>query len=302
MGGARHWCFTCNNYTDEDIEKINGVYDDGRAVYIVYGKEIGEDNGTPHLQGFVSMLTRTKLTGMQTTFGPFHFEIARTLKKAIAYCKKDGDYTEIGSWKEAEKGQRNDLECFKQSVKDGMTNERELREEHSKVWAKYPGFCRAYLIDAAKSPDLTMHALNRWQSDMIERLQRAPDDRTIIFLVDTVGNSGKTWFTKYYSTLHNDAQILLPGKKIDMAYALRVDIRVLFLDCPRSKQGEYIQYDFLEDVKNGYVFSPKYEPVYKRLSKVHVVVNVNEEPDKGKLSADRYCIINIGNENIDINE
>lgn len=292
MGGARHWCFTYNNYTDEGIERINTVYDNGQAVYIIYGKEVGE-NGTPHLQGFVTMLTRTKLSAMQAAFGPFHFEIARTIKQAIAYCKKDNNFTEIGSRAECEAGRRNDLEEFKQSVKDGITSEKESREEHSKVWARYPNFCRAYIMDNVAGPTLEMHALNTWQSNLIERLRRAPDDRTIIFLVDTTGNSGKTWFAKYYAHLHDDTQIMLPGKKADMAFALRVDIRVLFLDCPRSKQGEYIQYDFLEDVKNGYVFSGKYEPVYKRLKKVHVVVNVNEKPDENKLSADRYCIINI---------
>ena len=67
---------------------------------------------------------------------------------------------------------------------------------------------------------------------------------------------------------------------------------VLF-DCPRSKQGEYIQYDFLEEVKNGYVFSGKYEPRIKRFKVPHVVVAMNEYPDMEKLSADRYNIITI---------
>ncbi len=122
------------------------------------------------------------------------------------------------------------------------------------------------------------------------------NDRTITFLVDTVGNSGKTWFSHYYASLHANVQVLLPGKKADMAYALDSTIRVLFVDAPRSKQGEFIQYDFLEDVKNGYVFSPKYESRVKHLSKVHVVVNMNEMPDPHKLSHDRYNIIHVNNE------
>lgn len=70
----------------------------------------------------------------------------------------------------------------------------------------------------------------------------------------------------------------------------------MFVDAPRSKQGEFIQYDFLEDVKNGYVFSTKYESRVKTLDNVHVVVNMNETPDMSKLSADRYHIIDISDE------
>jgi hypothetical protein len=65
-----------------------------------------------------------------------------------------------------------------------------------------------------------------------------------------------------------------------MAYALRPFLKVLFLDAPRSRQGEYIQYDFLEDVKNGYMISTKYESKAKMYAPIHVVVNMNEEPDQ----------------------
>ena len=75
-----------------------------------------------------------------------------------------------------------------------------------------------------------------------------------------------------------------------MSFALRVDIRVLFIDAPRAKQGEYLQYDFLEEVKNGLVFSSKYESRMKILDKCHVVVLLNEDPDATKLSVDRYDV------------
>jgi len=58
----------------------------------------------------------------------------------------------------------------------------------------------------------------------------------------------------------------------------------------KSKQGDFIQYDFLEELKNGYVFSPKYESKNKSFPTPHVVVLMNEIPDKSKLSEDRYNI------------
>jgi hypothetical protein len=84
--------------------------------------------------------------------------------------------------------------------------------------------------------------------------------------------------------------IIVPGKKADMARILREDCKVFFFDCPPSKQGEFIQYDLLEEIKNGYVFSGKYHRVIKKFKTPHVVVCMNELPDMTKLSHDRYTI------------
>ena len=117
-----------------------------------------------------------------------------------------------------------------------------------------------------------------------------PHKREIIFIVDRVGNQGKSWFSRYFCERHDSAQIIVPGKKADMAYVVREDMKTFFLDCPRSKQGEYIQYDFLEELKNGYLFSPKYESRLKEFKTPHVVVFMNESPDMHKLSRDRYSV------------
>lgn len=122
-------------------------------------------------------------------------------------------------------------------------------------------------------------------------MKHAPNKREIIFVVDVTGNIGKSWFAHYYCDIHSDSQIIIPGKKADMAYTIETGKRVFFLDCPRSKQGDYIQYDFLEELKNGYVFSGKYESRLKKFRTPHVVVMMNELPDMMKLSEDRYTIL-----------
>lgn len=80
-----------------------------------------------------------------------------------------------------------------------------------------------------------------------------------------------------------------------MAYALQDNLRVLFLNITRTSsgdKGDYI-YSFIESVKDGMVFSPKYESRMKYLGKVHVVVMMNEEPNKKLLSNDRYYVIDL---------
>lgn len=293
MSRAKNWCFTINNYTQEDGIRLQELGD--QVVYILYGHEVGE-NGTPHLQGFVSFKERKRLLQVKAIIGATdtqpHLEVCRNISASIVYCKKDGNFVEIGEMTQAQ-GKRSDIEAFKQDVKNGLLDLRQVREKHSEVYARHIRFCLDYIQDHSPPKALPAHPLRQWQQDLNGQLILEPDDRTITFVVDETGNSGKTWFAHYYEQLHESTQVLQPGRKADMAFVLDPTIKVLFIDAPRSKQGEFIQYDFLEDVKNGYVFSSKYESRTKQLGKVHVCVMMNEQPDMTKLSADRYNIINV---------
>ena len=51
----RAYCFTLNNYTEEEYQSIISTKYD----YIVVGQEIGE-TGTPHLQGFIYHANKIK--------------------------------------------------------------------------------------------------------------------------------------------------------------------------------------------------------------------------------------------------
>lgn len=290
MGGSRNWCFTLNNYNEDQITAIVALENEDLVSYCVFGKEIG-DTGTKHLQGYICFTKRMLLKGVKDYIGGNpHVEVARHPQKAADYCKKDGDFIEFGEPPAAASGKRNDLEEFKSDVKNGVLDPKELREKHSLVMGRYPNFARAYVLDNTPALEFEMFPLREWQMALNQKLNREPDSRTIIFIVDTNGNQGKSWFAHYYKRMHEKVQILLPGKKADMAFSVDPNNRVLFLDAPRSKQGDYIQYDFLEDVKNQYVFSPKYESYHKNMRKSHVVVLMNEQPDMHKLSIDRYDI------------
>lgn len=286
MSRAKHWCFTLNNYTAEDIDRLGKL--EGAVDYLIYGKEVGE-SGTPHLQGFVSFNTRVRRSTVIEKVGQAHFTVARHITQAIEYCRKEGDVTEFGTQPRGG-GSRNDLDEFKAAVQGGCYDMKQLRDQYSEIVAKYPKFCNDYLLDNLPKKAVEAHELRPWQQKLYDDLKHAPDKRTITFIVDFDGNSGKSWFCHYYVSLHDNAQVLLPGKKADMTYVLNPHIRVLFVDAPRSKQGEYLQYDFLEECKNGFVFSPKYESSVKRLDQIHVVVMMNEQPDETKLSRDRYDI------------
>ena len=287
---VKQWCFTLNNYTPEDVDQLSTPIDG--IEYIIFGREVGS-SGTPHLQGTVCFRSRKRVRECARIIPRAHFSPTLYLSQSIQYCKKDGDYTEVGN-PPADKSERSDLEDFKRTVKDDqVTDMKQLRELHSSVCARYPRFVEDFIRDNSPQHAVQPFPLRDWQRDLNGRLLRPPDSREIIFVVDQVGNKGKSWFARYYCDMHDNAMILCPGKKADMAWWVREDCRVFFIDCPRSKQGEYIQYDFLEELKNGYVFSPKYESRAKKLATPHIVVCMNEMPDQSKLSADRYSIIRL---------
>ena len=290
---ALNWCFTLNNYSSEDCLRLAGLTE--HVLYLIAGREVS-DSGTPHLQGFVKFKKRLRFGQVIALLGQCHLTVTRSVAASVEYCKKDGDFFDIGVFEERRGNRDNDrhsLEEFKLAVKDGLRDLKDIREQFSDVYSKHFRFVTQYIADQRTDFVFEEHPLRGWQIEMNRVLKGPIDKREITFVVDLTGNGGKTWFAHYYCFVHENAQVLCPGKKADMAYALHECPRVVFIDCPRSKQGEFLQYDFIEEVKNGYVWASKYESRFKIFKTPHVVVCMNEHPDMLKLSLDRYNVIEI---------
>lgn len=298
---AKRWCFTLNNYTPEDLTRLSVDPPSEPIEYIVFGKEVGA-SGTPHLQGTVVFKDRKRLSQVIRVIGQAHCTITRHLDQSIEYCKKDGDVFEAGV-RPQEKSTRCDLEAFKQSVREGITDHDELAELHSVVWAKYRDkFCIEYISKHLPREPVPNHPLRPWQQVMFQLLARPPHPREIIFIVDKVGNQGKSWLSKYYRSLHEKTtQIVKPCKTADMAYTIKETTRVFFFDLARSRKL-YLQCDFVEELKDREVMSPKYHTRLVQLCATpHIVVLMNQDPDITALSADRYVIYRICDNNPNFN-
>jgi hypothetical protein len=90
MSRSRNFVFTLNNYV-ELPELREGM------KYLCYGKEVSPTTGTPHLQGFVVYIAMKALTQVFKDFPGAHVEKAKgSPEQCIVYCKKDGDYIELG--------------------------------------------------------------------------------------------------------------------------------------------------------------------------------------------------------------
>lgn len=140
---VRHVCYTLNNYTEEDYQKLIKW----RARYHVVGKEIGEE-GTPHLQGYFEFTNSKKWQTLKNFNQRIHWEIRRgTPKEASEYCKKDGDFLEIGTI--SSQGERNDLEDIKKKL-DNKVPMIKIAQEHFGDFLRYNKSFEKYLMLSQK--------------------------------------------------------------------------------------------------------------------------------------------------------
>ena len=220
------------------------------------GKEIGE-KGTPHLQGFFKFKNAKTFNSLKKNLTHitqrFHIEKMRgNIKQNINYCEKEGDYIKPLTFKEK----------LNQLVID--------REYKDVKWKD-------------------------WQAKILSELKEIPDNRKINFIVDYIGNKGKSYLCKYILMNENGA-IIADGKKDNVFNQILNAINnekmpeIILLDVPRSGL-EYLNYGIIEQIKNGFIYSGKYEGGQCIFPIPHVYIFMNARPDMHKLSNDRYNVI-----------
>lgn len=301
MSRAKHWTWTLNNYTEEELEQINNL-PDNQVEYLVYGKEVGE-NGMPHLQGYVIWKAACRLTTCKNRLSArAHVEITRgTPEENRTYCIKDGDFVEKGECPVTGQGRRTDLDRFYEwSDQFATANNRppttpEVARNYPSVLTKYPRVIEIQRLRFNAGP-LVEGVARPWQQELADTLDEPADDRSINFYVDTEGNKGKSWFQRWYWTHHMDeTQCLSIGKRDDLAHAIKESKKVFLFNVPRG-QMEFLQYAVLEMMKDRIIFSPKYNSRTKVMQHhPHVVVFCNEYPDYTKMSQDRYVVTHMDN-------
>jgi hypothetical protein len=298
---AKRWCFTLNNYTQDELRSIRESAerrDSPIYEYIVFGREMGARN-TPHLQGFLILASKLRLRQVKALPGlaRCHLEISRgTPQEASEYCKKDGDYDEFGRLPNSQ-GKRTDFERLKEWIKEQPTapSRSDLAEAFPSLYGRYRQSCLEFVEMFGRRPNLVDGTLREWQRDLDGRISSPPDDRKVWFVIDPGGNKGKSWLVRYWFSTRDDIQRLSIGKRDDLAYAIDVTKKIFVFDIPRGSM-DMLQYSILEQLKDRMIFSAKYQSTCKVIAhKVHVIVFCNEEPDMNKMSRDRYKFLRITN-------
>jgi len=292
---SRRWLFTTNNPDHQAYAKLHALGPE--VTYLIFSDEVAPTTGTPHLQGYVVFKTNFRFRAAKSKLpaGSHVTKANGTSEENRDYCTKDGStntvvygsipnvvgrtnrYDEFYSWVLEQPTKPTPEQVARQFPSIFLTNSR----TQTFIDLVYP--------TASSDPG----TLRDYQSELLLLLSGEPDPRTVIFVVDPVGNSGKSYFArKLFRSRPDDVQILSSGRREDIAYAIDERKSVFLFDLPRST-SEFLQYAILEQLKDGLIFSNKYMSQMKVLSTEtsHVVVFMNEYPDMTKLSADRYKII-----------
>jgi len=125
------------------------------------------------------------------------------------------------------------------------------------------------------------------------------DSRTIYWIVDTIGNSGKSTFIKWLHQryMHNTKISFGSSTQIRTSIIEKGAKKLYFLDVPRTLGSDDSMksiYNILEDISNGYIETAMHgNPRELVMDPPHLVVFSNIYPQKESLSLDRWKIYKI---------
>lgn len=197
----RDWCFTINNYTDEDIYTVGIMAND--AKYLICGFEIGEQ-GVPHMQGYVYFDRKISLKQLRNYNKRAHYErrMSPKIAQAVEYCKKDGEYVEFGK-EPSHGGEKVTFEMIEEAMKSP--------EEHPIIYMRYK-----------KGYDL-----------MKQDIQVRKEIETKFFVIDNTGDP-ITEILTYFDWTKEDCKnlaVVTDLVKIDAYKTKEIDKIIYFVDC-----------------------------------------------------------------------
>lgn len=128
---------------------------------------------------------------------------------------------------------------------------------------------------------------HRWQRQ-VEHALLMQTRRQVLWIYDPVGGRGKTELSNYLCYRYG-ALVLSNSSTKDIAYAYQKHV---IFDYARTTQ-EHVNYEVIEQLKNGRMFSSKYNSKCKVFPSAKVLCLANFLPDYTGLSSDRYHVLEI---------
>jgi hypothetical protein len=140
--------------------------------------------------------------------------------------------------------------------------------------------------------------LYEWEKKIVSLLNTQPDKRSVYWFWEENGCAGKTTFQKYLYT-HYEGVVVLSGKSADMkngiiSYQEKNNClpKIVLINVPRSS-ADFVSYTGLEEIKDMFFFSGKYEGGMVCGASPHLLIFANEEPEYTKMSSDRFIVTHI---------
>lgn len=131
-----------------------------------------------------------------------------------------------------------------------------------------------------------------WQRALLAETGGQPHPRKIIWYYDQDGGCGKTELCRHMVANVDGTLFLTSAQGKDLVHQVvkaRRPPKLVILNLSRQSEGAF-SYASVESIKDGLVFSGKYEGGSKLFPRPHVVIFSNWYPDLTKLSLDRWDI------------
>ncbi len=219
----------------------------------IFQEEIAPKTGTPHIQGYLMFKTKKRPLSVFKNLKGAHFEKCRSVMWSIEYCQKG-----------------------------------ETRKPGTTPYAR--GIKTPYVIKIDK--------MTEWEESIINLLNEKPNDRTINWFWEDQGCTGKTTFAKWIFINYDDV-VVLSGKGSDMKNGIVMYEqknhklpRVVIINVPRCNI-DFLSYTGIEEVKDMFFFSGKYEGGMVCGENPHMLIFANQPPKMDKISLDRWNIVEI---------
>lgn len=289
----RSWCFT--------TYKLMINYDTSNIKYLVYQEEICPKTKRHHIQGYIELTKKVRASAIKKIFSDsaMHVETRKgTREQAINYCKKEESRVPGTSFHEygdptITQGTRTDLRRLYDQLKD-RGSLADILDDNPEAFIKYSRgiqYAKQILDEKYQKEQIQEEFKNfipnEFQKEILHRLENQ-NNRRILWVCDEKGGKGKTYLSRFL--VSSGAFRCSGGKNNDIAYAYKGE-HTFIMDLSRSME-EHTNYDIIEQIKNGMIFSGKYESRNKIFKVPKVLILANFMPDLSKLSEDRWDIYN----------
>ena len=150
--------------------------------------------------------------------------------------------------------------------------------------------------------------LKPWQKDLLEYMNH-PTQRQIIWIVGKSCGEGKSWFQKYVKSVYGTRKVVsginLRANTASICHVLSkqplstADIFLFNIGKAKTKT-DAVNYEVLEDLKDGDAFAAKYNSQQLKIRTPNVVkVFSNERPNTDQLALDRWKLLYITDDNLE---
>ena len=150
--------------------------------------------------------------------------------------------------------------------------------------------------------------LKPWQKDLLEYMNH-PTQRQIIWIVGKSCGEGKSWFQKHVKSVYGTRKVVsginLRANTASICHVLSkqplstADIFLFNIGKAKTKT-DAVNYEVLEDLKDGDAFAAKYHSQQLKIRTPNVVmVFSNERPNTDQLALDRWKLLYITDDNIE---